>query len=127
MNLTNRGIALIAILMLFIILLPTAVGLVNLAGGDDSPDDYYLQAGGFTVAWAKMQDHQMLTGLMMGMSVFALIVVYLGGRSKHRRFNDRTIDSINLLYLGVFFPVTALLRAVLFSFIGFSQLLRMNI
>jgi len=68
------------------------------------------------VAWAKMQDQQMLTGLMMGMSVFALVVVYLGGRSNHRRFNDRTIDSINLLYLGVFFSVTALLRAVLFSF-----------
>ena len=109
MGLTNRGIALIAILMLFMILLPTVVGLVKLAGGDDFPDDYYLQGGGNIAVWAKMQDHQILSGLMMRIAVFALIVVYLGGRSNDRRFNDRTIDLVNLL--GVLF-VTALLRAV---------------
>jgi hypothetical protein len=97
MNLTNRGIALIAILMLFMILLPTVIGLVNLVGGDDFPDDYYLLGGENIAIWAKMQDHQILSGLMMRIAVFALIVVYLGGRSNDRRFNDRTIDSVNLL------------------------------
>jgi len=100
--------------MLFLILLPSVAGFINFTGGDDLPDDYYLQAGGFTMAWAKMQGHQMLLGLRIGMSVFALFGVYRGGRSDHRRFNDRTIASINL-FRGIF-SVTALLRAVFVSF-----------
>jgi len=118
MNLTNRGIVLIAIFMLFIILLPTAVGLVNLAGGDDSPDDYYLKGGGNIGVWAKMQDHQILSGLMIQIAVFALIVVYLGGRSNDRRFNDRTIDSVNLL--GVFFRDGSIKSRFCFFMIGSS-------
>jgi hypothetical protein len=102
MNSANRSVALIAILMLFTILLPAVAGLVNFTGGDDLPDDYYLPAGGFAAAWAKMRDYQILSGLMMGMSIFALVVVYLGGRSNHRRFNDRTIGAINL-FKGVLF------------------------
>jgi len=113
MNLSNRSVVLIAILMLFIILLPAIAGLANGAGGDDFPDEYYLQDGGFMSAWVKMQNPQLSSGLMLGMSVFVLIVVYQGGRSNHRRFNDRTIDSVNLL--GVFFFMTALLRAVFVS------------
>jgi hypothetical protein len=118
MNLPNRGIALIAIVMLFIILLPTAVGLVNLAGGDDSPDDFYLQSGGNIAVWAKMQDHQILSGLMMRIAVFALIVVYLGGRSNDRRFNDRTIDSVNLL--EVFFRDGSVKSRFCFLTTGFN-------
>jgi len=71
----------------------------------------YLQTRNFVAAFAEIPDSLRFSGLVMGMSIFALLGVYLGGRSNHRRFNDRTLDSVNLL-LGDIFSMTALLRAV---------------
>jgi hypothetical protein len=36
--------------------------------------------------------HDLSIRLALGMSIFALFVICLGGYSKHRRFNDRAID-----------------------------------
>jgi len=55
---------------------------------------------------------------MLGMSIFTLFVVYQGGRSNRRLFNDRTIDAVNLLR-GIF-SETALFRAV-FVFLFFDS------
>ena len=71
----------------------------------------YLQTRGFIAAFAEIPVSLSLSGLVMGMSIFALFGVYLGGRSNHRRFNDRTLDSINLLF-GDIFSVTARFGAV---------------
>ena len=76
----------------------------------------YLQTRVFMAAFAEIPVSLSLSGLVMGMSIFALFGVYQGGRSNHRRFHDRTPDSINLLR-GIF-SVTALLRAVfVFQFV----------
>ena len=110
MNLTNRGTILLTVLMIFIILLPVVTGIVGLDEDNDLLDDDDFSLVSSFVAWARISFRQFLSGLVMGMSVFTLFVVYLGGRSNHRRFNDRTIDAINL-FRGIF-SATALLRAV---------------
>ena len=111
MNLTNRSSVLLAILMLLLVLLPVATGFLGLVEDNELPDeDDFFTADSFLVIWSRILAHQMLPGLIFGMSIFALFVVYLGGRSNHRRFNDRTIDFINALR-GIF-SATALLRAV---------------
>jgi len=51
----------------------------------------------FAPTWIRIPVHQMSVLLRLGLSIFALFVVYLGGRSKHRRFNDRTIDPVNVV------------------------------
>jgi len=119
MNLTNRSIILITILILLAFLLPAITGLVGLMVDNELPDgdDYDAFASGSIIALARMTiGHQVLSGLMLGISIFALFGVYQGGRSNHRRFNDRTLDSNNL-FRGIF-SVTALLRAVfVFQFV----------
>ena len=111
MNLTNRSSVLLAILMLFLVLLPIATGFLGLVEDNELPDeDDFFAVDSLIVAWARITAHQMLSGLIFGMSVFALFVVYLGGRSNHRRFNDRTIDFVHV-FRGIF-SATALLRAV---------------
>jgi hypothetical protein len=53
----------------------------------------------------------------LGMSIFALFVIYLGGRSNHKRFYDRTIEPVKLFTFK--FLKTALKRAVfIFLFLG---------
>ena len=113
MNLTNRSSVILLIFMVFLILLPLATGILGLVEDNDFFDeDDLFTADSFIVALSRILAHQMLPGLIFGMSIFALFVVYLGGRSNHRRFNDRTIDFINVLR-GIFsFSATALLRAV---------------
>ena len=111
MKSAHQNLIFITILMLFLIVFPIGIGLVNLiTAGDNFPDDNILQVDGLIVTWAWFPVRQLISGLIMGMSIFALFVVYLGSRSSHRYFNDRSIDPINL-FRGIFF-LTALLRAV---------------
>ena len=81
----------------------------NIAGEDD-----FLIFNSFWTTWMGMPVHQMSVLLGVGMSIFTLFVVYLGGRSKHRRFNDRTLDSINFIMADLL--KTARIRAV-FNFL----------
>jgi hypothetical protein len=111
MNLSNFRSIFLAILLVFLVLLPIATGLIGLLEDSDLFDeDDLFTADSFIAVWSRILTHQMLPGLIFGMSIFTLFVVYLGGRSNHRRFNDRTIDFINVLRGTVF--ATALLRAV---------------
>lgn len=111
MNLSNHRSVLLAIVMLLLVLLPIATGFLGLIEDNDFFDeDDLFSADGFIGNWSRILTHQKLPGLIFGMSIFALFVVYLGGRSNHRRFNDRTIDFIHGLR-GIF-SATALLRAV---------------
>jgi hypothetical protein len=74
------------------------------------PDDDFLAAGNVALAWLSIPVPQLSFILMLGMSIFALFVTYLGGRSNHKRFYDRTIEPVKLL--TVLFLETALNRAV---------------
>src|SRR5215207_1983453 len=102
MKLTKRNVVLLALMMLFIILLPVLTGMAGLTldNAFAEEDDHSLVSS-FTAIWGKVSVHQMLSGLMLGISIFALFGVYMGGRSNHRRFNDRNLDSMDL-FGGVF-------------------------
>jgi hypothetical protein len=115
MTLKNLNIAFLIVLVLSVFLLPVLIGASiidspeedNLADDDDSSI-----ITTFPVTWIRIPVHQMSILLRLGISIFALFVVYLGGRSKHRRFNDRTIDAINLLTGELLILKTARIRAV---------------
>jgi len=119
MNISNRSAVLLAILMLFVFLLPAITGPVSFIEDNEFPDadDFETLSNSFIAFLARITVQQMLSGLMLGISIFALCVVYRGGRSNHGRFNDRTIAGTNL-FRGIF-SLTALNRAV-FVFLYFA-------
>ena len=100
MNQTTRNIFLILLLILSVFLAPALMGgsiIDSFAEEDDLSDrDEFSLIGTFSVLWIRIPVHQMAVLFRLGISIFALCVVYLGGRSKHRRFNDRTIDAVNV-------------------------------
>lgn len=79
----------------------------ELTGADQ--DDALLR-NKFSPDWIRIPAHQQSVLWRSGISIFALFVVYLGGRSKHRRFNDRTLDHIDMFISDSI--KTALHRAV---------------
>jgi len=117
---SNRSIILVIILLLFIFLLPAITGLVGLMVDTElsDSDDFETLVNSFIASVARITVPPMMSGLMLGMSIFTLFVVYQGGRSNRRLFNDRTIDAVNLLR-GIF-SETALFRAV-FVFLFFDS------
>ena len=117
---SNRSIVLVIILLLFIFLLPAITGLVGLMVDNELSDidDFDTLVNSFIASVARITVPPMISGLMLGMSIFTLFVVYQGGRSNRRLFNDRTIDAVNL-FRGIF-SETALIRAVfVFLFLDF--------
>jgi len=121
MNQARRNFILIVILMLSIILLPvlSATSMIDLMEDNDLfTDDDFSVITIFPVAWTRVPVHQMSVLLRLGISIFALFVVYLGGRSKAKRFNDRTLDSIKSLITE--FSKTALLLRAVFNFLFFD-------
>jgi hypothetical protein len=118
MNLTNRNVIFMAMVMLCIILMTVLTGIIITEEDDQLPgEDDFLEAGNFAAAWFRIPVHQLSFILMLGMSIFALFVVYLGGRSSHKRFYDRTLEPVKLLTVAFF--KTALNRAV-FIFLFFD-------
>lgn len=96
--------------MLCIILMIVLTGILISEEDGQLPDDDFLAAGNFALAWLSIPVPQLSFILMLGMSIFALFVTYLGGRSNHKRFYDRTIEPVK--FLTFLFLETALLRAV---------------
>jgi len=85
------------IVILSAVLLPAIVGIIGLfigTDGDNLPDnsDFSMISSFSMVLISWISVRQMAVVLRFGISIFALFVVYLGGRSKARRFNDRTIE-----------------------------------
>jgi len=116
----NLLILLISILILSVLFLPVLMGteIIDVADEDDLADeDEFSTLNSFSVDWAITPVYQASAVLRLGISIFALFVAYLGGRSKHKRFNDRTIDPINVLTAESL--KTALIRAV-FNFLFLS-------
>jgi hypothetical protein len=117
MHQTVQRIILILLLILSAIILPVFMRVHmmelpeedDLTDSDEKQDDLSLISNS-PLSWIRIPVHQLMVLLRLGISIFALLVVYRGGRSKDKRFNDRTIDSLNVLIDG--FLGTALLRAV---------------
>jgi hypothetical protein len=100
MNLFSRIIILIGILLLLLTLFPaiSGTGYAAVLEEDDLPDDDDVSLhNDVPISWIRIPVHQLSLLLRLGISIFALFIVYLGGRSKARRFNDRTIDTVNTL------------------------------
>ena len=120
MNQSVRNIFLIIILMLSVLFMPALLGasVIELPEEDDLNDtdgDDFSLFSNFPPAWIRIPVHQMSVLLRLGISIFALCVVYLGGRSKHRRFNDRTLDHV---YALVSYSLkTALINRAVFYFL----------
>jgi hypothetical protein len=121
-----QSVLLIIILMLSVLIAPVFMGvsLMDLPEEDDLTDtdfdeDDFSIVVDVPLSWIRIPVHQMAVLFRLGISIFNLFVVYLGGRSKHKRFNDRTIDPANALMAA--FLKTALVRAV-FNFLFFVRI-----
>ena len=106
--------------MLSLLFMPALMGagIMDLMEEDDltDPEDDDLSViNDFPIAWIRIPVHQLSVLLRLGLSIFALFVVYLGGRSKHRRFNDRTLDHVNALISYAL--KTALINRAVFYFL----------
>jgi hypothetical protein len=81
-------------LLLFMLSIFAGTGLAGFIENDDvQEDDDSSLIGNIAFTWLRIDASQMPILLRPGLSIFALLIVYLGGRSKHKRFNDRTIDA----------------------------------
>jgi hypothetical protein len=113
MNPKNSNILCLIVLILAVFLLPLLTGPGILDWTEEDPiadDDDFSIISLVPEAWIRIPIHQMSGLFRLGISILTLFIVYLGGRSKHRRFNDRIIDTNNLL--AAEFLRTALIRAV---------------
>jgi hypothetical protein len=115
MNQLVRNIILI-LLVLSAFMLPTLVdaGMIDLPEEDDFNDkdaerDDFAVISEFPIAWIRIPVHQMSVLFRLGISIFALFGVYVGGRSKRKLFNDRTIDPADVLIANL---KTTLFRVV---------------
>lgn len=86
----HRIIILLAIFALLLTLLPVLPGFI---ADEDPEDDDFSILNSAPFAWSRNCVQHSSILLTMGLSIFVLLVVYRGGRSKHRRFNDRTLDT----------------------------------
>jgi hypothetical protein len=104
MNQTTQNILLILLLITSVLLAPAFMGgsiIDSFAEEDDLGDrDEFALIGTFSVLWIRIPVHQMSVLFGLGISIFALFGVYVGGRSKRNLFNDRTIDAFNSLTIS---------------------------
>jgi hypothetical protein len=92
------------------------MGNFGLEDEDDHPDDGgLLVISNLPMTWThRTLAHQILDLLKFGISFYALYLVFLGGRSKAKRFNDRTIEPNKSLIVA--FSKTALINRAVFNF-----------
>ena len=117
MNQNVWSVCFIILLMLSALFVPALMGagIIELLEEDDLTDmdgDDFSVISNFAPTWIRIPVHQMSVLLRLGISIFTLFVVYLGGRSKHRRFNDRTLDHVFDLISSSFLKTALLMRAV---------------
>jgi len=96
MSQVSRNFFLI-LLVLFISSSPAIAGVFGLIDEHEIPNDGFFVIDYLPVTWFSMPVLQKLVLLGFGIFIFALFVMYLGGRLKNKRFNDRTIDPVDSL------------------------------
>jgi len=81
--------------LLLIILIPAfaGTGIVGLVDDDADLDDS-LTFANILMEWAGSSTPELMAVLNLSLSFFVMFIAYLGGRSKNKWFNDRTLDSI---------------------------------
>ena len=123
MNLASRSLIslLCIILCLGVVLAVSGMGISGFMEDDDDGFSFFSDSAIFSI---RIPIDQLSARLMLGISIFALFIVYLGGRSDAKRFNDRTLDAGYISIAG--FLKTALYRAV-FNFPFFALLFLFSI
>jgi len=119
----SRSVILLAIFMLFLALslMPLGTGMIDFMAEDDIPEeDDSTNLSSIPFAWTRISLQRLLIFLQPGLSIFTLFIIYLGGRSKNRRFNDRTIDA-NMVLKGVTLSLKAALSRAVFNFLNPSK------
>ena len=119
----SRSVILLAIFMLFLALslMPLGTGMIDFMAEDDIPEeDDSTNLSSIPFAWTRISLQRLLIFLQPGLSIFTLFIIYLGGRSKNRRFNDRTIDA-NMVLKGVILSLKAALSRAVFNFRNSSK------
>lgn len=120
MNYRVRTILFILLLAISVLSLPALLEgniIDELPEEADRENDDLTIISDAVIPWLQAPVHLATILLQVGISFFVLFVVYLGGRSKHRRFNDRTIDPAQVFRFNIL--KTALSRAV-FNFLFFG-------
>jgi len=115
MNQTSQPLPLVISRLLLIILSFAFTGLCVISfmtGSENLSDNDFSDIAYFSIDWIGVQSHQEPMLITSDISIFALFIVFLGGRSKSRWFNDRTIKPINSSLS--FHPKTALYRVVFY-------------
>jgi hypothetical protein len=120
MNRKSLNIIFLILLITSVVLLPVLMGasILDFSEEDNFADqDDFSVVNAFPMSWIRIPVHQMSVLFRLGISIFALFGVYVGGRSKRHLFNDRTIDALSVLKAD--FLKTARIRAVFnFLFLG---------
>jgi hypothetical protein len=121
---TSRRTILLAALILLLVLLfaltrTNVVSLAETEGLSDGTDNVSVTAV-LPVVWIRIPVYPLFMVLMLGISIFASVLVYLGGRSKVKRFNDRTIDLFES-FVDISSQTALLFRRAVFNFV-FSNL-----
>lgn len=119
MSTNQPAIVFLSIVMFLLLLVPalSAAGMFGFVVQElEADDDPSLLVRRITFAWAKTPLHQLSVFLMLGLSIYHLFILYRGGRSKHSRFNDRTIDANLVAREGIYFARRAALDRAVFNF-----------
>ena len=114
----SRSVVLFAIFVLFLALsfAPLGTEVIVFIEEDDIPqEDDTVLISSLPISWTRGSVYQSVILLKLGLSMFTLFVVYLGGRSKDRIFNDRTIDA-DLVLEGVTMSLKAAQNRAVFNF-----------
>ena len=106
--------------VLFTLLLSLLPGLAGI-DAEDFFDDDVLDDDSFIIhdipfTWLRIDMHHVSILSTVVLSMFVLFVVYLGGRSKHRRFNDRTIDATVSIHVSMLLRTAR--RGAVFNFLN---------
>jgi len=84
---------LLLIILLVAFAAPSVFGFIE--EGENYEDNYFSIAANFPMDWIESQIPHGSILLKLDISVFALFVVFIGGRSKSKWFNDRTIELVS--------------------------------
>jgi len=104
--------------LIFLISIIVGINISDSSGNGDLSDLDTLQNIVFFVMLGNEFPPQI--SLWFGLSVFILFVMYLGGRSKNKRFHD-LVPSLGIISNTALFKAALVRAAFVFLIIGFCQ------
>lgn len=122
MSSSTRNLLLMIIVIVILAFLFTFVGrgaIYFTENSDDLENDPAFDEMPYFVNWTMIQLDRKSTSVKPPVSIFSLFIVYLGGRTKNKRFNDRSSDLVKF-YVGNFKRQLRIELPFCFQLIGHS-------